>query len=65
MLLVKEEEAARILKEEVATLRAWRRAGVGPSFYIIAKRVCRYDVAKLKEFQKQETGPEAQRAGNP
>ena len=47
--LLKEGQAAEILNVEVATLRRWRWAGLGPRFVKIGSAV-RYDPADLGAF---------------
>jgi predicted site-specific integrase-resolvase len=47
--LLKENEAAKYLSVEVATLRRWRWAGKGPRFLKIEGAV-RYDPSDLTEF---------------
>lgn len=47
--LLKETEAAAILRVKVATLRRWRWAGCGPEFIKIGGAV-RYDLADIEEF---------------
>ncbi len=47
--LLKEAEAAAILKLKVTTLRRWRWAGKGPRFVKVGAAV-RYDSADLSAF---------------
>lgn len=53
-LLLREQEAARLLSIEVATLRRWRWAGKGPRFRKIGGAV-RYHPQDLAHFIEAST----------
>lgn len=50
--LLREEEVARLLNLEIATLRRWRWAGRGPRFVKLGSAV-RYRFDDLNEFIEQ------------
>jgi predicted DNA-binding transcriptional regulator AlpA len=52
--LLKEGEAAQLLRLSVATLQSWRARKVGPSFIVLSHKAVRYRPAELEEYVKQK-----------
>lgn len=44
------DEAARYLRKEPSTLKAWRSKGEGPSFHVVSRQYIRYHVDDLDSF---------------
>lgn len=50
MELVKDKSAAEYLGVTTATLRRWRKEGVGPKWFNLGNRLIRYRTDDLKTF---------------
>ena len=61
--LLKENEAAALLRLEVSTLRRWRWAGTGPPFLKIGAAV-RYDPAVLQSYLAERVRTSTSDPGN-
>jgi hypothetical protein len=51
--LLTPEEVAAYLQVSPRTLESWRYKGIGPRFLRVTKRLIRYDLKDIRDWEKQ------------